>query len=97
MIRPRGWVESSFVWPSVVAGIDDPALLVRLSLERDNLLLRCPWRSSSGRPYLSEHAKGVAPEAPSRLNCVFVALDVYGASKRAGTGQSALSTGIAMP
>lgn len=83
-IHSRRWVESSLVWPSAVAGIDDPQLLVRLSLERDNLPPPVSLEKLIAEAVFERVRQGVVPEAPSRLNCVFVALDVYGAADFAG-------------
>ena len=80
VIHPRQWVVSSLVWPSVVAGIDDLALLLKLASEREFLPPPVSLEKLIAEAVFERVRQEVVPGAPSRLNCVFLALDAYGAA-----------------
>lgn len=78
-IRPREFVTSSFAWPSVAMALDDPAALVKLALERNNIPPPVRLEKLIAEAVFEQVRLEVVPDAPSRLNCVFAALDAYGA------------------
>lgn len=80
VIHPRQWVVSSLAWPSVVAGINDLAVLLKLASERELLPPPVSLEKLIAEAVFERVRQEVVPEAPSRLNCVFVALDAYGAA-----------------
>lgn len=80
IIRSRRWVESSLAWPRVLAGIDSPRSLVRLASEREYLPPPVSLEKLIAEAVFERVRQEVSPDAPSRLNCVFVALDAYEAA-----------------
>ena len=80
-IHARQWVTSSMAWPLVEAAVndDDPASLVNLSHERGNLPPPASLEKLIAEAVYERVRQEVVPDAPSRLDCVFAALDAYAA------------------